>query len=64
MDTEGETITAVEMKMADMAARRLASKTIAIKLCTMNMPQASAANTSQPSPASCFQSCWDITPRA
>lgn len=64
MDTEVETRTAVEMTMADMAAKRIASRTIAIKLFTMNMPQASAANTSQPSPASCFQSCGDITPRA
>ena len=64
MDMQGETRTAVEITMADMVAMMIASKTIAIKLCTTNMLQASAANTSQPSPASCFQSCGDITPRA
>ena len=64
MDTEGGTRTAVEITMADMVAKMIASRTIAIKLFTMNMPQASAANTSQPSPASYFPSCGDITPRA
>ena len=61
---DGETITAVDMVMADMVATRFASQTIAIKLCTINMPRASAANTSQPSPATYLTTCWDITPRA
>ena len=64
MDTGGGTITAVETTTADMEARRSASKMIAIKLCIINMPQASAANTSPPSPASYLSTCRDIIRRA